>query len=652
MEDSTLTTIEFLRARLLSERSASKTAKQKADELAKRVVELEEQLISVSLERKKTEKETEEVITILESNGISDFMEALDSSSDEEQILVESGDDTASSSKESSTLPTGRSLSWKSNNGGSSNSAEKRCTNQARRREGRFLSTSGSSSKPRLGKSCRQIKRMDLRSPADDVDDESLRLYSPANGFDYGSGNSSGHYENNSKNSETGLNENVEDTAECLGSDLVVYRSEGTSASVNVNESKSDAGMENENESKSDAGMENEIGDQTKLIGWYEAEEIAQREWEEKFREDGSCTPDSRKRSGNQSDITEERNEVRAKDEFLDIISSYGKEAKSAAEVAYYSRNQENLKTVSNGCILATPPLETGYPEILRSHSMPFNKSLTSFPDYSFNNRVMDLGSTAVGNQKYEECPSFTSSCGSSSGRQVQRCVSYYEGNISREETFRSVHKRQQKVEEWSSYSPLRGSSSGHQVQRSASFTQGDTYRGRRSLRSVQKHQQKNEMSPYTSPCGSSSGRQVQRSSFHDGGDSFREVTSRDGQKYNQPMQLCGTPTNLGSVLDELQRAKLSLKHELIKLPSSTLGICPPPLVGYTGSSPFPALTAGISMEIVPLGCDSLFRVPTDMQSLGNNRILRVGSPGPAHPLGKLGNCPGTHFVRGRRAYI
>lgn len=593
----------------------------------------------MSLERKKTEKETEEVLTILENNGISDFMEALDSSSNEEQIRVESGQDTTNSSNESSTLAIGRSLSWKSNNGNSS-PAEKRSANQARRRESRFLSTSGSSSKPRLGKSCRQIKHMDLRSPADDVDDESPRLYSPANGFDNGSGNSTGHYENSSKNSETGLNENVEDSAKCLGSDLVEYRSEGTSTSVNVNESRSDA------------GLENELGDQTKLIGWYEAEEIAQREWEEKFREDGSCTPDSCEHGGNQSDITEERNEVGAKDESLDIISSYGKEAKCAAEDAYYSRNQENWKTVSNGSIPATPCLDTGYPEILRSNSMPFDKSLTSFPDYSFNSKVMDLGSTAMGNQKYEECPSFTSSCGSSSGRQVQRCVSYYEGNISREETFRSVHKRQQKVEEWSSYSPLRGPSSGHQVQRSASFTQGDTYRGR-SLRSVQKHQRKNEeMSPYTSPCGSSSGCQVQKSSFHEGGDSFRVVTSRDGQKYNQPMQLCGTPTNLGSVLDELQRAKLSLKHELIRLPSSTLAICPPPLVGYTGSSPFPALTAGNSMENVPLGCDSLFRVPTDMQSLGNNRTLRVGSPGPALPLGKLGNCSGTHFVRGRRAYI
>ncbi|KAI3976345.1 hypothetical protein MKX01_028266 [Papaver californicum] len=638
MEDSTLTTIEFLRARLLSERSASKTAKQKADELAKRVVELEEQLISVSLETKKTEMKTEEVLTILESNGICDFMEALDSSSDEEQILVESGQDTISSSKESSTLPIGRSLSWKSNDGNSS-SAEKRCKIQARRREGRFLSTSGSSSKPRLGKSCRQIKCMDLRTPADDVDAECLRLYSPVNGLDNGSGNISGHYENSSKKSETGLNEKVEDSSECLGSDLVEYPSEDTSASVNVNESRSDA------------GMENEIGDQTKLIGWYEAEEIAQREWEEKFREVGSCTPDSCEHGGNQSDITEERNEAGGKDESLDIITSNGKEAKSAAEEAYFSRNQENLKTVSNGFIPATPCLASGYPEILRSNSMPFNKSLTSLPDYSFNDKIVDLGSMAKGDQKYEEWPSYTSSCGSSSGRQVQRCISYYEDNISREGTLRSVHKRQQKNEEWSSFTPLCGSSSGRQVQRSASYTQGDTYRGR-SLRSAQKHQQKNEeMSPYTSPCGSSSGHQVQKSSYHEGGDSYGGVTSGGGQNHNQPIQQCGTSTNLGSVLDELQRAKLSLKHELTRLPSSALAICPPPLVGYTGSSSFPALTAENPMETTPLGCASLFRVPTDMQSLANNRILRVGSPGLAQPLGKLGNCLGPHIVGGR-AYI
>ena len=37
MEDSSAMTIEFLRARLLSERSVSRTARQRADELAKRV---------------------------------------------------------------------------------------------------------------------------------------------------------------------------------------------------------------------------------------------------------------------------------------------------------------------------------------------------------------------------------------------------------------------------------------------------------------------------------------------------------------------------------------------------------------------------------------------------------------------------------------
>lgn len=37
MEDSDAKTVEFLRARLLSERSVSRSARQRADELAKRV---------------------------------------------------------------------------------------------------------------------------------------------------------------------------------------------------------------------------------------------------------------------------------------------------------------------------------------------------------------------------------------------------------------------------------------------------------------------------------------------------------------------------------------------------------------------------------------------------------------------------------------
>ncbi|GMP22404.1 hypothetical protein CsSME_00000452 [Camellia sinensis var. sinensis] len=51
MGNSNTMTIDFLRARLLAERSVSSTARQRADELAKRVLELEEQLTTVSPEK-------------------------------------------------------------------------------------------------------------------------------------------------------------------------------------------------------------------------------------------------------------------------------------------------------------------------------------------------------------------------------------------------------------------------------------------------------------------------------------------------------------------------------------------------------------------------------------------------------------------------
>lgn len=49
IRDSVAVTVEFLRARLLAKRLVSKATRQRADELAKRVVELEEQLKIVLL---------------------------------------------------------------------------------------------------------------------------------------------------------------------------------------------------------------------------------------------------------------------------------------------------------------------------------------------------------------------------------------------------------------------------------------------------------------------------------------------------------------------------------------------------------------------------------------------------------------------------
>lgn len=83
-QDPTSMTIEFLRARLLAERAVSKSARAKLDGLADKVAELEEQLKIVSLQRKKAEQATADVLAILEENGFTDVSDAYDSSSDHE----------------------------------------------------------------------------------------------------------------------------------------------------------------------------------------------------------------------------------------------------------------------------------------------------------------------------------------------------------------------------------------------------------------------------------------------------------------------------------------------------------------------------------------------------------------------------------------
>ncbi|RZS05749.1 hypothetical protein BHM03_00036313 [Ensete ventricosum] len=78
-------TIEFLRARLLSERTVSKAAKERADQLAKRVMELEERLRVMTIQRRKAEQAAIDAISILETHGINDLFEEIDSSSDKDE---------------------------------------------------------------------------------------------------------------------------------------------------------------------------------------------------------------------------------------------------------------------------------------------------------------------------------------------------------------------------------------------------------------------------------------------------------------------------------------------------------------------------------------------------------------------------------------
>lgn len=135
-----------------------------------KVEALEEQLHIVSLQRKKAEQATVDVLSILENNGISDICESFDSSSDQEtpcgskdsvsSSLGRNESGEFSGSEIDSSREPQRTLSWKGRKG-AKHSPEK-CKDSYRRRGSSFPSVS-SSPKHRVGRSCRQIRRKESR---------------------------------------------------------------------------------------------------------------------------------------------------------------------------------------------------------------------------------------------------------------------------------------------------------------------------------------------------------------------------------------------------------------------------------------------------------------------------------------------------------
>ncbi|EEF28720.1 hypothetical protein RCOM_0152200 [Ricinus communis] len=305
MEDSTAMTIEFLRARLLSERSVSRTARQRADELATRVAELEEQLRIVSLQRMKAEKATADILAILEGNGISDISETFDSCSDRDtpceskvgnrsskeensinsKVRNNDSEELSGSDFDFSSVP-GRSLSWKGRKN-SPRSLEKSKDSSMRRRSS--FSSVGSSPKQRPGKSCRQIRRKESRF---EYKASPVKRDCPEDEVAATSANFPSCSDFEPKRGE--VKPLLEDShSDCLGNER----------------NASDNGLDY-NVYRGDRDMEKALEHQAQLIGQYEAMEKVQREWEEKFRENNSSTPDSCDH-GNRSDITEERYEIR-----------------------------------------------------------------------------------------------------------------------------------------------------------------------------------------------------------------------------------------------------------------------------------------------------------------------------------------------------
>ncbi|XP_022641119.1 uncharacterized protein LOC106772435 isoform X2 [Vigna radiata var. radiata] len=319
-------TIEFLRARLLSERSISKSARQRAEELAKKVMELEEQLRMVILQRKMAEKATADVLAILENQGISGVSDEFDSGSDLENPFDSSmsndcskedegpmnskgrqnGSDEMSGSSVDSSLVSSKSLSWKGRHD-LSHSLEKYKTKTTTnvRRQNSFSSFS-SSPKHHLGKSCRKIRHRQPRSVMEESRDKFVQVNCQVNEL---------------VSSSEGFSNFQDGGSNILKIESKIQEENGSEANL-LSKNRNIDGYGREKE------MEKALEHQAQLIDQYEAMEKAQREWEDKFREHNSTTPDSCD-PGNQSDMTEDKDEGKVQIPYAaKVVTSKAEESK------------------------------------------------------------------------------------------------------------------------------------------------------------------------------------------------------------------------------------------------------------------------------------------------------------------------------------
>ncbi|CAL4946492.1 unnamed protein product [Urochloa decumbens] len=275
MAESTAMTVDFLRARLLSERSVSRAAKERADELAKRVAELEEQVRAVTAQRRQAERAADEVLAILDSQGFGGHLSDDDDGSASDKDGCEEDDDDAKGRGDTAHAPGDQeeeaaakggeaedaqsgtaqpgSLSWKGR------SVSPRKATQLRHKHGRrryfyLLSSDDSSPKYRVGQSCRKNKR---------------RIELLSNGSRSGTPEDDGGGAGSQKGSHDGPD--CADMAGEVGGD---ERNSGDGGGVQyvIRHEKS-------------VEMERVLERQAELIGQYEEEEEAQREWEKQYNE-------------------------------------------------------------------------------------------------------------------------------------------------------------------------------------------------------------------------------------------------------------------------------------------------------------------------------------------------------------------------------
>ncbi|XP_015876563.3 uncharacterized protein LOC107413193 isoform X2 [Ziziphus jujuba] len=564
IEDSAMT-IEFLRARLLSERSVSRSARQRADELAKRVEELEEQLKIVSQQRKMAEKATVDVLAILESQGISDTSEAFDSSSDQETHQESQVGYNFTNEEESpvftkrrseleefsgsdldSSPVTGRSLSWKGRND-SQRSREKYKDPSMRRRNA--FAYICSSPKHRLGTSCRKIRRRDNRTVDEEFKAEHPKFHS----------------------SETGVSASRESVQNSLDHGPEVLREsseipevpvEGSLSGSIANQRTPDDGLDSNGHGR-DRDMEKALEHQAQLIGRYEEMEKAQREWEEKFRENNASTMHSFD-PGSHSDITEERDEVKAQLPYpVELGDTKAEEVKSKEIDVLISKELSEPK--SNGFL---PPSHINLGGAKDRSSSTTSDAKFQAQEFAKPNGI--LPSSHVMGDKNQ-----TSSNTVDSKFQTQEFV------------FPTAKEKQsQEIKE----------NQDHQPPESAHHD--------RLL-----HGQLGNQSPDASSS--------------DAGSSFHREDGSGRRNDLYALVPHNPPHALGGVLDALKNAKLSLQQKM-----NGLQLAEGTSIDKAIAPSVPATGAGDRME-VPIGCAGLFRLPTDFaveEATARTNLLGRGS--------------------------
>ncbi|GJM88738.1 hypothetical protein PR202_ga05291 [Eleusine coracana subsp. coracana] len=274
---TTAMTIDFLRARLLSERSVSRAAKERARPARQ------------AAQRRKAERAAAEVLAILDSQGFGRLSDASDESSgsDGDPGAVETvcgggggnarGDapeDALSGSElggqASASAAQAGGLSWKGRR-----PPQQQRGRQLRQRQGHghrrgYLYTRAADSSPKYhpGQSCRKIKRKELRSQREGREDIA--------------GESA---EEGQERSDCTVCTDERPDMDGEGSQ------DGRGSSSNGR--GEDGGERYGMDCGKDGEMERVLEKQAELIGQYEAEENAQREWEKKFSASRDSTADT-----------------------------------------------------------------------------------------------------------------------------------------------------------------------------------------------------------------------------------------------------------------------------------------------------------------------------------------------------------------------